>query len=227
MELWLILKVLLRRWYLILIPVVITAIWVAPDVLRDGPTGDGGFTTTFRYTAGQERDAFAPVDGDLQDVWEASYKLIDAFTEWSRTSSFREEVGIVLAENGLEINTGALGIATDNERAVGLITLSWPNADELAAVADATIITLQTRHQEYFGPQLGGEPAQVIILDEPVVVPAPPPLTDRFGSLVRVALGLVAGVALAFLAEYIDPTLRERDDLRSLGLSVIGTIPKD
>ncbi|NJL56224.1 lipopolysaccharide biosynthesis protein, partial [bacterium] len=31
---------------------------------------------------------------------------------------------------------------------------------------------------------------------------------------------------LAFLVEYLDPTLRGRDELESLGLSVIGSVPR-
>jgi capsular polysaccharide biosynthesis protein len=226
MELMLILKVLLRRWWLIAIPTVMVGLWVAPDLLDNTVAPSSGFTTTFRYTAGQEREAFEAIDGDLQDVWEASFKLVDAFTEWAKTSSFREEIAAVTAGNGLEINTDALGIAPDNERAVGQISLSWHDADELATIADAVIEVLQTRNQAYFEPQLGGTPAQVILLDQPQIAPAPPPLTDRFGPLVRLAVAFMAGVGLAVLVEYLDPTLREKDDLRRMGISIVGSIPR-
>ena len=75
-------------------------------------------------------------------------------------------------------------------------------------------------------PQLGGAPAQVTVLDDTVIVAAPPPLADRFGPLVRIALGFVAGVALALLAHYLDPLLRRRDDLEAIGLPVVGSIPR-
>jgi capsular polysaccharide biosynthesis protein len=64
------------------------------------------------------------------------------------------------------------------------------------------------------------------VLNAPRVVPAPPPLTDRFAPLIRIGLGLLAGVALAFLAHYLDPVLRGRDDLESLGLPVVASIPR-
>jgi capsular polysaccharide biosynthesis protein len=42
----------------------------------------------------------------------------------------------------------------------------------------------------------------------------------------RVALALAAGLALALLAEYFDPTVRDRRDVDELGLEILGAIPK-
>jgi capsular polysaccharide biosynthesis protein len=58
-------------------------------------------------------------------------------------------------------------------------------------------------------------------------VPAPPPLADRFGPVIRIGLGFLAGLALAFLAHTLDPMLRRREEVESLGLKVIGTLPRD
>ncbi len=227
MDLMLILKILLRRWWIVAIPTVLVGVWVLPDIIRNTPATSGGFTTTFRYTAGQERDAFGTIDGDLQDVWEASFKLVDAFTEWVQTSSFKNEVAQVAAANGLTIdNPQAILITPDNVRAVGQITMSWHDPDELIILAEAVITVLQTRNVDYFGPQLGDTSAEVILLDTPQIAPAPPPLTNRFGPLLRLVIGVAAGLGLAFLVDYIDPTLRERDELRQMGLNVIVTIPR-
>ena len=40
------------------------------------------------------------------------------------------------------------------------------------------------------------------------------------------ALGLAAGVALALLAHYFDPFVRDRHDLEQLGLPVLGDLPR-
>ena len=74
---------------------------------------------------------------------------------------------------------------------------------------------------------MGSQPAAVTILGEPVVVSAPPPLTDRFGPVIRVGLGLLAGIGLAFLAHYLDPAVRRREDVEALGVPVIGTLPRE
>lgn len=225
-ELTQIIKILLRRWWLVAIPTVVVAVLVLPDLFRDSPATSGGYNASFLYTAGQQRDAFGPIEGDLQDVWEASFKLVDAFTEWVRTSSFRDEVAALAERDGLNLDLGALGIAADNERAVGQVILGWHDAAELEIIAGLVIEVLQTRNQAYFGPQLGDQSADVIVLDQPVVVAAPPPITDRFGPLIRLMIGVVVGLALAFLVDYLDPTVRDRDALRAAGLRVVASIPR-
>jgi len=42
----------------------------------------------------------------------------------------------------------------------------------------------------------------------------------------RLGLGLLAGIGLAFLAEYLDPTLRQREQVEALGLPIIASIPR-
>ena len=43
--------------------------------------------------------------------------------------------------------------------------------------------------------------------------------------LIVLALALLVGIALAFVADYIDPTVRHRADALELGLPLIGQIP--
>jgi capsular polysaccharide biosynthesis protein len=37
---------------------------------------------------------------------------------------------------------------------------------------------------------------------------------------------LAGGVALAFLVDYLDPSVRERADVEALGLKVLAEVPK-
>jgi capsular polysaccharide biosynthesis protein len=120
----------------------------------------------------------------------------------------------------------AIGISADNERSLGTITLSWPDADQLKVIAQAAINVLQTQNRTYF-PQMGTAPADVTILSQPLPVPAPPPLANRYAPFVRLGLGLVAGIGLAFLAHYLDPAVRRREDVERLGLAVIATLPHE
>ena len=91
MELTLIIRILRRRWWLILIPVVIALIVAVPDFLNRGSAVSGGFTTQIRYSAAQQFNLPAR-DGDYQDVWLASELTVNAFTDWVRSGSFREEI---------------------------------------------------------------------------------------------------------------------------------------
>jgi capsular polysaccharide biosynthesis protein len=57
------------------------------------------------------------------------------------------------------------------------------------------------------------------------VSPVPPSLTQRLDLPVRLLLALVAGVALAFLLDYLDNSVRGREELESLGIAVLAEIP--
>ena len=222
MELKIILQILLRRWWLIALPTVLVALVVLPDALG-GQSASGGYSTMLRYSAAQQPEALPPRDGDFQDIWLASEYTVNAMTSWALTESFRAEIAQAAPE--VEINQTALGIAADNQRSVGQLFLSYPDAADLAIIAQAAIQVLQNRNQTYF-PQMGREVALVTILDTPVITPAPPPLTNRFAPFIRVGLGLLAGISLALLAHYLDPTLRSREEVEQLGLNVIATLPR-
>lgn len=225
MELMRYIRILLRYWWLVLIPVAITAAVSIPALLR-GPAATGGFTTMIRYSAAQQLEAIANRDGDYQDVWLASELTVNAFTDWIRTSGFANAVISRAEAQGVEVNPAALGFAADSQRSVGQLFISYPEAEALATIAQSAIAILRDESATVF-PQLGGEPAELTVLDEIVIVPAPPPLADRFGPLVRIALGLAAGLGLAALAHYLDPVLRRRDDLEAAGLTVVGSIPRE
>ena len=220
-ELTWLLGVLRRRFWLLLLPLVISAVLTAPD-LMGGSNAVAQFTTQLRYSAAQEMN-LPQRDGDYQDVWLASELAVNAFTDWARTSSFRAEIQTQLADEALDL--AGLGIAADNARSIGVIHLSHYDAAALGAFADAAITVLVNRSQAYF-PQLGGEAAQVRILDAPLISAASPPLTNRFAPILRLGVGLFVGILLVMTAEFLDRKVRHQDELRRLGLTVIGQIPR-
>lgn len=218
-------RMLLRRWYLILLPVIVAGVLVAPDLLAQ-PTGSGGFSVSIRYTAAQVLDAIPERDGDYQDVWLASELTVDAFTEWVRHSRFLEAVRAELASMGQTFPTDGLGIASDNDKAVGRIDIGWHDAEQLDIIADAVVNVLQGQNGQIF-PQLGGVNAQVELLDEPRVVASPPPIASRLGPVLKLIVALLGGIALALLAETADPYIRRRAQLDDAALRVLATVPKN
>ncbi len=222
MELRLFARILRRYWWLVIIPQLVAAVITIPGLLNQPPSV-GGFATTVHYSAAQQPAAQPPRDGDFQDIWLASELTVNALTAWIQTASFRQEIAEQLTSDA---HLAALGIAADNERSVGQLTLSHPDADQLTLIAAAALDVLQNRNQAYF-PQVGDAPAAVTLLDTPVIVAVPPSLPNRFAPVIRIGLGLFAGLGLAFFAYYLDPFLRRREDLEALGLTVIATIPQD
>lgn len=221
MELQLIWRMVKRWWWLMLLPPLLTTALTIPRLLNS-VTGVGGFTTSFKYSAAQDKSNIETRDGDYQDVWLASELAINAFTEWLTSSTFRAELATAL---GTDIDLAPLSIVADNARSIGVVYLSYSNGPQLAQIAEAAITVLQTKNAIYF-PHLGGVNATVTLVDAPIVVPAPPPLTNRFEPFIRIALAALAGIGLAALFEYSDTRVRDADDIERLGVRVLHKIPK-
>ncbi len=226
MELKLIMRVLLRRWWLIALPTIIAAVFALPGLL--GPAEvPGGYSAVVDYSAAQSPEAFPHVEGDFQDIWLSSELTINAFTDWVRGSEFAAAAAARAVER-LGIDAAAfagLRFAADNARSVGRIYFNWRDAEQLSALIDGAVEVLRDHNHEVF-PQLGGVPAQVTIIDRSPITPAPPALPDRFGPFIRIGIGLFIGLALAALAYYLDPVVRQRDDIEALGLPVLAAIPR-
>lgn len=216
-------RILFRRWRLILLPVLVGAIIAIPELVNAMASGGGGYTAQVRYSAAQKLN-LPERDGDYTDIWQASEHTVDALTDWARSASFREEIQAQVAEQ--ELPLAGLNIAADNVRNVGVIYFSHSSREALRAIVDAALIVLTSRSQTYF-PQLGGEAALVTILDPATVVSAPPALISRLAPLIRLGIALVIGLALAFFAEYVDPTIYHQNDLRRMGVTLAGVIPSE
>lgn len=225
-ELQIIRDALLRRWWLVLIPIVIVWSYVGYSVLTAPPAVSSGYVTVVRFSAAQSIEAIPNRDGDFQDVWLSSELTVRALTSWALTTSFKREVVNRVADEGIVFEPDALPIAVDQQRSIGQLFISWADADELEAIATAALDVLREDSQTYF-PQFGNQPAQVTVLDDIRISPAPPPIVDRFEPIVQMGLAVFLGMVLAALAEYFDPALHHRRELEQLGLDVIVSVPRE
>lgn len=222
MELTILWRVFKRRWWIILLPVIVAAALAIPDFLRNEQTGAGGWQTTFSYSAAQTSSNISERDGDYQDVWLASEFVVNAFTDWVRSTSFRTElINLVGNEALLE----GLSIAADNNRSIGIVYMSHPDELILTRLEDAAITVLQTRNQVFF-PHLGDSPAEVTIINRPGSSPQYAAPTDRLKPLLQIGAALFAGIVLAGILEYFDNKLRYQDEVEALGYAVLARIPK-
>ena len=218
-----IIRILLRRWWLILLPLLLSAVVAIPQLIGGAADASSGFALQLRYSAAQKPN-LPELNGDLTDVWTASEHTVDALTDWARTSSFRAEIARQIDDADLSLES--LSIAADNVRNIGVIYLNHSDRDSLAAIGDAVILVLAERNQAYF-PQLGGEAAQVTILGTTAITATAAPLTNRLAPILQLGIALLIGLALAFFAEIVDPTIYHQDDLRRLGLPLRGSIPAE
>jgi capsular polysaccharide biosynthesis protein len=153
--------------------------------------------------------------------------LVDDLGEIVRSQVFTEEVSRRTAEQGITVPPGAIGSSTQPGKLHRILTVnvSWPDAAQLAVIADAVVATLTESSADFFA-QFSAEEADIRLIDPPVIGAVGPSARDRLDLPLRLLLALVAGVALAFLLHYLDDSVNDSADLEELDLPVLGEIPK-
>jgi capsular polysaccharide biosynthesis protein len=217
-------KVLKRRWLLVLIPAVVVLV-IGLATYREPADL---YQTGVRFLVGQTPAAGnALKDEERYYNWLTSEYIVNGLTDWVRGGEFSEAVSAYLAEQGYEVPVHAVqaGLVADNARSMLTITLSHGDAQLLAQMMDGVIVVLTTGNAQAL-PQLGGETALLTQLDEVVVSPLPAGISSQLDLPLRILLALLAGVSLALLVEYLDPTIRDREEAEALGLPILGEIPR-
>jgi capsular polysaccharide biosynthesis protein len=232
MELIAIWHLFTRRWWLVALPAVVALILTLPtlkNVVSPPPT----YAVQVRLTAAAPPNAettsdTTPYEDSVYVPLLASEYVAVTLPHWITSDSFADEVSRVLSEQGTTIAPGDLRPAFhgDSFRSIVTLYVNWDDATEIRAIANAAITVLQTRNQPYF-PQFAAEPVQVVPLDNVNVSQVAPPITVRVTPLIKIMLGLAAGIGLAILAEYLDTTVHTRDEVEALGLSVLAVIPRE
>lgn len=220
MELRLMLKILLRRWWLVALPVIVVGAISLVTYQAPPPA----YAATLRFSVGYAPDTQpASLYDRRYPAWLASEYIAGGLSDWAKTGDFAQAVA---AEAGPDVTASevAAAITADHLRSIVVLYLSGGDADRLTAIGQASIRVLQTRNRLVF-PQ-NGDGATVTALDGVAVGAAPPSLRARLDIPIRLALGLALGVVLAFVAHYFDPRVRDRGEVEALGLNIIGEIPK-
>ena len=216
-------KLFKRRWLLVFLPaVVVLAIGLAtfqspPPVYNVG----------VRFLVSQPPSEGADMaDEQRYYNWLASEYIVNGLTDWVKGGTFATAVSQELAAQGLDVPAGAIqgGLAADNARSMLIVSLTYGDGEVLAAMMAAVAKVLQEQNSVL--PQLDGETAVLVQLDQPIVNQIPAGIRSQLDLPLRILLALGAGVGLALLIEYLDPTIRERDEIEKLGLPIVGEIPK-
>ena len=226
MELGIYLRVLVRYWWLIVALVVVVA--VGSFVLRPQPAPV--FQASVRFTIGVNAPTYAQANGydPILTSYQASEYIRDDFVEVVQSDLFADDVTAQLRKagvNDITVRKGAISAAIEKQRRLMSMTVSWNNADQATKIINAAVKNLSDNNPKYFA-QLGSSPAVIAIIDNPSVVPVGASLREQMDIPIRVALALLAGIALAFILDYLDQSVRDARDVESLGMQVIGEIPK-
>jgi len=180
------------------------------------------FQASMRFSVGLEPEAKGGdyYSYDRYYAWLASEYLIDDLTEVVRSEAFAEAIGRELAD----IDFGAGAITADKKHRIMTVRIVWRDEEELKSIAEATGKVIQEQSGDFFG-QLSGREPDIRLIDPPSIAPAPKSLKERLDLPIRLLLALVAGVALTFLLDCLDDSIRDGAELEAMGIEVLGEIP--
>ena len=214
-------KIFKRRWLIVLIPALIVLVVGLATYTSPPPAYNVGL----RFIVAQAPAAASDTDEQRYYNWLTSEYIVNGLTDWVRGTEFATAVAAQLAAQGIEVPAGAIqaGLVPDNTRSMLTLSLTYGDPEVLANMMAAVAKVLIEQNAL---PQLGGETAELIQLDQPVVNQISPGLRSQLDLPLRLILALGAGIGLALLAEYLDPTIRERDEVVQMGLEIMGEIPK-
>jgi capsular polysaccharide biosynthesis protein len=212
-----------RLWIVIVLVAIVLII-----SLISRPGSPTIYQASMRFTVGlaPEHRSADYYTYDRYYTWLASEYLVDELTEIVGSGAFARVVSGELANSGLDIPAGALRGSLGANRVHRILTvhITWGDKAQLTEIANATARALPEHSADFLG-QLENTEADIRLIDSPVVLPAARSLKDKLDLPIRLFLALVAGVALAFLLDYLDDTVRDRAEVEAMGLSVLGEIP--
>jgi capsular polysaccharide biosynthesis protein len=157
---------------------------------------------------------------------QATEYLVDDFSVFVTGDAVAELVSQRLAGEGIKVPAGAVRSSTASQQVhrVVEIRVTWPDPDQALAILNATVEVLQRDAPAFFG-RLGALEPTVRLFDGPRVDPVLPGLSQQLDLPVRLLLALVAGVALCFLLDYLDDSVRGRLELEAMGIRVLAEVP--
>lgn len=153
----------------------------------------------------------------------AAEYLVDDFSQFVTRDAFAKLVSDQLADQGIDVPAGAISASESSETRHRIVTLwvTWPDADQAGAIARAAGEVAQTGIDRYFARS-----GVVSVIEAPRVEPVAPPLRRQLDLPLRVVLGALAGLGLAFLLDYLDDTVRTAAEAEALlDAPVMGEIP--
>lgn len=212
-----------RRWLLVLIPPLVVLLFSA---VTYRPPPAPGFNVGVNFIVAQSPTPGSELaDEERYYNWLGSEYIVNGLTDWAVSGRFKTAVSQQLATEGIEVSPGSFSIVADNVRSKLQLSIQHGDADRLAQIINAAITVLTEQNADAL-PQLGDETAVLVLLDEPFVTPLPRSLGSLLNIPLRAAIAMAAGLGLALLAEYLDPTIRSRQEAEGMGFAILGEIPK-
>lgn len=188
------------------------------------------YQASVRFTIGVNAPSPTQVQGydPILTSYQASEYIRDDFAEIIQSDLFADDVNSQLAKMGVadvKVSKGNIAGVVDKQHRLMSMTVTWSNPDQAQKIVDAAIANLSDNNAKYFA-QLGATGAMVAVIDKPSVSRVGASLREQLDIPIRVLIALLAGIALAFILDYLDNSVRDAHDAEGLGLNVIAEIPR-
>jgi capsular polysaccharide biosynthesis protein len=222
-EYWSIIR---RHWWL---PAAITLVALLASTVV-GLRGASAFKTDMRLAVStipvQDPNAERYFDPTYYSNLDSEY-LADDMSEFMTSRAFADEVHRELATSStpMDVDVETIMTATRTKKTHRFIDISitTPTFELGSAIADS----ISRNHVAQYLTALTAYRTQMEIVT--------PPVTHRANTLfgliseigLRTLIGLLVGLGLAFLIDYLDPSVRSREEAeRLLQMPVLGEIPR-
>jgi capsular polysaccharide biosynthesis protein len=210
-------RIIWRRWWLIAALVGLVLLISLLTYRAPAPV----YQATMRFAIGIEgTEPVNAISGDgRSDAWLASEYLADDLSEVLKGGDFAARIS---EQVGFPVPAGI--ISASREHRIMTVNVTAQNREQVQAVAEAVGAVVEHVSADYF-PQLAGVEAEAILIDGPGIGRVGRSLREKLDLVIRLFVALVAGVALAFLWDYLDNTVRDRAEVEAMGVPVLGEIP--
>jgi capsular exopolysaccharide synthesis family protein len=207
-------------WWVVALPVVVGLGFGLFTASRAEP--EYRASVTFFVATSGEQGAQSAVQGD-----EFAQRRVNSYVELLSTDSLANKV---IDASGLPLTPGQvkamIGADSDIETVLLTATVTHESQEIVTRVAEAVSTQFVDLVDEVENQGIGPASVQLEVVSGPNVRELPPRRTLAVG--IPAVVGLVAGLALAWLLEVRDKTIRSEAQLRALNpVPVLGMIPFD
>ncbi|MDO8688627.1 MAG: Wzz/FepE/Etk N-terminal domain-containing protein [Dehalococcoidia bacterium] len=212
-----------RAWIIVAVTLLAGAIGYLASPAREGFVAD--LTVAIGVRPEQKQSDIYQYDRYYSFL--SSEYLADDFSEVIKSQAFLNDVKQALGGADIPLDSIFGNRSITKTHRLLAISVSARTQDMAQRIADAVVNVMQAKGNLYLA-QLGSDQALVTVIDPPRVYPASHGSKALLDLGLRTGLGLLAGLALVLLLEYLDTTVRDRTEAEGLlGLAVLGELPPE